>query len=46
MALVRGGINTASNYRLLQASVGNDPSLADVMKSGRYQQNDNECADL
>lgn len=31
-ALVRGWLNTATDYQLLQASVGNDPSLADVIK--------------
>ena len=31
-ALVRGWLNTATDYQLLQAAIGNDPSLADVIK--------------
>jgi len=31
-ALVRGWLNAATDYQLLQASIGNDPSLADVIK--------------
>ncbi|MGG9998461.1 vWA domain-containing protein [Pseudovibrio ascidiaceicola] len=31
-ALVRGWLNGVSDYQLLQASIGNDPSLADVIK--------------
>jgi len=31
-ALVRGWLNAATEYQLLQASIGNDPSLADVIK--------------
>lgn len=30
--LVRSWLNNASDYQLLQASIGNDPSLADVIK--------------
>ncbi|WP_428645059.1 vWA domain-containing protein [Roseibium sp.] len=31
-ALVRGWLNTATDHQLLQASIGNDPSLADVIR--------------
>jgi 60 kDa SS-A/Ro ribonucleoprotein len=45
-ALVRGWLNSASEYQLLQASIGNDPSLADVIKMVHPKPRDEERAAL
>lgn len=41
-ALVRAWLNTASTHQLLQAGIGNDPSLADVIKMVHPRPRDQE----
>ncbi|MBG6160106.1 60 kDa SS-A/Ro ribonucleoprotein [Labrenzia sp. EL_159] len=45
-ALVRGWLNAATDYQLLQANIGNDPSLADVIKMVHPKPRDAERAAL
>jgi 60 kDa SS-A/Ro ribonucleoprotein len=45
-ALVRGWLNAASDYQILQASIGNDPSLSDVIKMVHPKPRDEERAAL